>query len=103
LKKLSSDKLNKMLHDKKYSSNKSGLSFMDNYSSMPSTSGVKNVCTTKVMFVSVSSDKGKKIILMYLDISLGLCTLLLNNILKGLFLLVIIWAKLVILDITISG
>jgi hypothetical protein len=61
LKKNFSDKLNKMLHDQKYSLDKSGIGFVDNCSSMPSTSGVKNVCGKKVMFVLASSDKGKKV------------------------------------------
>jgi hypothetical protein len=41
LKFFSSDKLNKMLHEQKYSFDKSGLGFVDNCSSMPSTFGVK--------------------------------------------------------------
>jgi hypothetical protein len=62
LNKFSSDKLNKMLSCQKNHGDKSGLGFVDNCSSMPSTSCVKNVCEKKVMFVPASSDKGKKVL-----------------------------------------
>jgi hypothetical protein len=57
----SSGKLNKMMHDQKYSFDKSGLGFVDNCSSMSSISDLKNACAKKVMFVPTSSDKGKKV------------------------------------------
>jgi hypothetical protein len=50
-----------MLHDQKYSYNKSGLGFVNNCSSMPSTFRVNNVCAKKVMFVPTASDNGKKV------------------------------------------
>jgi hypothetical protein len=84
---------------------RSGLGFVDNCSSMPYTFGVKNVCVKKAMLVPASSDKGKKVMvdLIFLDLSLRWCTLLGNNLLKGLFQLVIIVTNLVIPDLTVSS
>jgi hypothetical protein len=61
LNKLSSNKLNKRLSCQKSHGDKSGLCFVDNCSSMPSTSCVKNVCDKNMTFVPASSNKGKKV------------------------------------------
>jgi hypothetical protein len=108
----SSEKLNKMLHVQKRSSDRSGLGFDKTASLSSNCASTLEIVFGKPVKVEESSSEGKQVVSLTLQgkkisiephafyLSLELCILLRNYILKGLSLHVITVKKLVTFDLT---